>query len=599
MSNTNYSKTSIIKQLKPFVFKYPQLFWLCIFFTVIISIIIPIRPYLVQLTIDFSTHKLNMLPWYIRFFSFGIHLNDVIACVIFLCVLQAITIFIEFFLRIAFSYCSNKLGQNVVYDLRLAVFNKILNFKISKFDKTPIGTFTTRTINDMVSIQEIFTEGLLSITGDVLNIIAVLAAMLYLDWKLTLIGLSSLPLFLYGTYLFKNAINISFKNVRAAVVKLNSFIQEHLSGMMVIQAFSKEKQINATFNIINHEHQTAQIKSVFAYALFIPFAEVVFSISLGLLIWYVIGFNGDIGELLAFILYLNLIFRPIRFIADKYNTLQMGIIAAERVFSLLHEDQESKNILENQQDIKLKGAIEFKNIWFAYNDENWVLKNINFTINAGETIAIIGQTGSGKSSLISIINGMYPYQKGDLLFDNISLKSIKMESLRKQIGVVSQDLFLFSTTIKENLIFENPDVSLEKIVTLAKALGVHDFIMNLPNNYDYQVKERGAGLSIGQKQIITVMRALVKDPKILILDEATASIDKKSEEHIQHVLEKVVKNRTTIIIAHRLSTIRAAHRIMVLDKGVIAEFGTHAQLMALNNLYSKYYTKQLIDEKQY
>ncbi len=586
------SNLKILIKLYPFIRKYPRLFWGSITISIILALLIPIRPYLVQLTIDLATQTITFLPAKVEKFLPALFKKDTLSIIWGLVLIQLIFLVIEFLLRFFYGLMSNKLGQSIVYDLRLVVFEKILRFPVAKFDTTPIGTLTTRTINDIVSIQEIFSEGLMSITADILNIFVILVFMFFLDWKMSLVSLSSFPILFIATYIFKEAVKKSYQKVRLAVIKLNTFVQEQLSGMLIIQSFTREKTTYDQFKKINREHRQANMDSIFAYAIFIPLMDVILSLSISIMVWYVIDNSLDIGKLTAFILYLNLIFRPIRFIADKFNTLQMGLIAAERVIELLEQPIDDTMKAGNLKPA-LSGNIKFENVWLSYIDNNWILKNINFEIKAGDVIAIIGKTGSGKTSLVSLINRLYEFQKGKIYVDGVDLKLIDLTYLRSNISVVSQDLFLFSTTIKENILLQNNEIELEEIIKIAKNLDVHEFISSLPLGYNQPVLERGSSLSTGQKQIITFIRALVNHPKILILDEATASVDKNTEELIQTATKKMIANRTTFIIAHRLSTIQFSTKIMVLDHGEIIEFGTHQELLNLNNHYAKYYYKQL------
>ncbi|MCX8472813.1 MAG: ABC transporter ATP-binding protein [Sediminibacterium sp.] len=586
------SDLKILKKLYPFIKKHPKLFWGSISLSIILAFIIPIRPYLVQLTIDLATHSIKVLPPFIKIFIPDVFEKDILAIIWSLVIIQLVILVIEFLLRVYYGIMSSKLGQSIVYDLRLVIFEKILRFPVSKFDSTPVGTLTTRTINDIVSIQEIFSEGLMSISADILNIFIVLVFMFVLDWKMTLVSLSSFPILFLATYIFKEAVKKSYQKVRLAVIKLNNFVQEQLSGIHVIQSFTREKAVYEEFKKINREHRQANVDSIFAYAIFIPLMDIVLSLSVSIMVWYVVDNSLDIGKLTAFILYLNLIFRPIRFIADKFNTLQMGLIAAERVLELLDQPVDDTMKIGNLKPA-LSGHIKFDNVWLAYHENNWILKNINFEVKAGEVIAIIGKTGSGKTSIVRLINRLYEFQKGHIYFDGIDLKSIDLTHLRNNISVVSQDLFLFSTTIKENILLQNHKIELEEIINIAKSLGFHEFISSLPQGYNQTVLERGSSLSTGQKQIITFIRALINHPKILILDEATASVDKNTEELIQIATKRMIADRTTIIIAHRLSTIQFANKIMVVDQGEIIEFGTHHELLKLNKHYAKYYYKQL------
>ena len=487
-------------------------------------------------------------------------------------------------------------------DLRVSTYKKILHLNLSQFDKTPIGTLTTRTVNDIESINDIFSDGLIPIIADLLSIISILTYMFFVDWRLTLVCLAPFPFLIIATYLFKESVNRSFIRVRNAVANLNAFVQEHITGMAVVQAFSAEKREFTKFNNINKEHRNANIKAIFAYSVFFPVVELVMALSIGLLVWWAAKdvVNPEqaekvAGVITAFILCLNLLFRPLRVIADKFNVLQMGMIASERVFKVL--DNEDSAINEgNIFSDKMKGKVVFENVWFAYIDEQYVLKNISFTLNAGETLAIVGHTGSGKTSIVSLLNRLYHINKGAIKIDDTNIEDFHLDELRAKIAVVLQDVFLFSGTVIDNVTLRNPDIKKEDVVSAAKLIGIHDFIMQLPGNYDYNVMERGATLSLGQRQLLSFVRALLYDPAILILDEATSSVDTESEALIQHAIDKLIANRTSIVIAHRLSTIRKANKILVLDKGEIKEMGSHNELLEKRGFYYQLHKMQF--EKQ-
>jgi ATP-binding cassette subfamily B protein len=409
--------------------------------------------------------------------------------------------------------------------------------------------------------------------------------MFFIDWKLTLICLVPFPIMLIATYFFKESVNKSFIQVRNAVASLNAFVQEHISGMQVVQAFAAEEREMQKFEKINQQHKAANIKAIFAYSVFFPVVEVVLALSIGLIVWWVADRSLDAGLLVAFVLFLNQIFRPLRMIADKFNVLQMGMVAAERVFKVLDNEDVTLNT-GNYQPTKIEGAIEFKNVQFAYDTPTWVLKDVSFKVDAGKTVALVGHTGSGKTSIISILNRLYPYQNGQILLDNQPLEDYSLNTLRSSIGVVLQDVFLFSGSIVDNITLRNPQITMEKVIEAAKMIGMHDFIMQLPGGYDYQVMERGATLSLGQRQLLSFIRALLYDPSILILDEATSSIDTESEQMIEKAIDTLIKGRTSVVIAHRLSTIRKADTIIVLDKGEIKEMGTHKELLEKGGFYA-------------
>ena len=469
-------------------------------------------------------------------------------------------------------------------------------WEMRQFDKTPIGTLTTRTINDIESINDIFSDGLIPIIADMLTIVVTLTTMFFINWQLTLICLIPFPIMIIATYFFKESVNKSFVQVRNAVASLNAFVQEHISGMQVVQVFAAEEKEFKKFDAINERHKKANINAIFAYSVFFPVVEVVLALSIGLIVWWVAGQSLDAGMLVAFILFLNQIFRPLRMIADKFNVLQMGMVAAERVFKIL----DNKDITADQGQYapsKIMGAVEFKNVQFAYQEPNWVLNDLNFKVAAGETVALVGPTGSGKTSVISILNRLYPYQGGQILLDGVAIEAYSLDRLRASIGVVLQDVFLFSGSVYDNITLRNPLIQPEQVEEAAKMIGMHDFIMQLPGGYQYQVMERGATLSLGQRQLLSFIRALLYNPSILILDEATSSIDTESEQLIEKAIETLIKGRTSIVIAHRLSTIRKADQILVLEQGKMIEKGTHQSLMEQGGFYKSLNEMQLEAKK--
>lgn len=552
---------------------------------IVLAIMAPIRPWLINTTVnDYIQH--NIAEMVVR-----------------ITIYQIILIIIETILRFFFSFYTSWLGQAVVKDLRVNVFKKILGLNLRQFDQTPIGTLTTRTVNDIETISDVFAEGFIPILADFLTIIAVLFTMFYINWQLTLICLIPFPFLILATYYFKESVNKSFHRVRNAVAALNAFVQEHIQGMQVVQAFAVEDKEFNKFRKINKEHRNANIKAIFAYSVFFPVVEIILAVSLGLLVWYGAGqavsnSNGDsakmAGEIMAFIILLNMLFRPLRFIADKFNVLQMGMVASERVFKVLDNKDEIAPSAANAYNpvAAVPGKIEFDQVSFAYTDENWVLKNISFTVQPGETVALVGHTGSGKTSIISLLNRLYHIQKGAIKVDDVKIEDYNLDALRSKVGVVLQDVFLFAGTITENVTLRNDAIPKEKVIEAAKMIGMHDFIMRLPGNYDFDVMERGATMSQGQRQLLSFIRALLYNPSILILDEATSAVDTETEQLIQHAIDTLIEGRTSIVIAHRLSTIRKADKIIVLDKGEIKEMGTHDELLVLGGYYSKLHEMQ-------
>jgi ATP-binding cassette subfamily B protein len=510
-------------------------------------------------------------------------------------------IFFETGIRFLFSYITAILGQSVVKDMRVDTYSKILSLNLSQFDKTPIGTLTTRTINDIESVNDIFSDGLVPIIADLLSIFCVLTYMFYSDWQLTLISLIPFPIIIIATYYFKESINKSFHQVRNAVAALNAFVQEHLTGMFVVQAFAAEKNEFEKFKRINKEHRNANIKAIFAYSVFFPIVEIVLALSIGLVVWWTAQealhmHQSRQGTVIAFILCLNLLFRPLRMLADKFNVLQMGVIASERVFKVL--DNPDVTPVPNPgayAPLRVNGKVEFNNVSFSYVPGRPVLNNISFLAEAGQTVALVGHTGSGKSTIVSLLTKLYPIENGSIKIDDVSIDDFDISALRKNVGIVLQDVFLFSGSILDNITLRNPDISLEQVEKAAKLINMHDFIMRLPGGYNYKVGERGATLSLGQRQLLSFIRALLYNPSILILDEATSSVDTETELLIQNAIDTLISGRTSIVIAHRLSTIRKAHKIIVLDNGNLIEAGTHEQLLEAGGHYSKLYQMQFSD----
>jgi ATP-binding cassette subfamily B protein len=558
----------------------------------------PVRPYLIQLTVNAAIGKTIYLPDWVQWVLMGTDLTDVSRFIIAVTIFQIAFIIIETTVRFLFSFLTAWMGQNVVKDLRVAVYKKVLGLNLRQFDQTPIGTLTTRTINDIESINDIFSDGLIPIVSDLLTIIITLGTMFWIDWRLTLISLIPFPIMLIATYYFKESVNKSFIQVRNAVAALNAFVQEHITGMQVVQAFAAEDKEYAAFKKINEKHRDANITAIFAYSVFFPIVEIVLAVSTGLLVWWIADRSLNAGILVAFILFLNQIFRPLRVIADKFNVLQMGMIAAERVFKVLdNPDELPPNAPDAYNPEQIRGDVQFKEVTFAYQDENYVLKNINFKVNAGETVALVGHTGSGKTSIISLLNRLYQINKGEISIDGISIDQYHTDRLRRGIGVVLQDVFLFSGSVLDNITLHDTSITKAQVAEAAKMIGVHDFIMRLPGGYDYNVMERGSTLSLGQRQLISFIRALLYNPAILILDEATSSIDSESERLIEKAIDTLITGRTSIIIAHRLSTIRKADKIIVLDKGEIKEMGNHETLITMGGLYAKLHEMQFVQKE--
>ena len=580
----------LLRRVLAYAAPYKNKFFISLALAILLALLSPLRPYLIQLTLnDFV--KQNQ-PANIEV--------ELIRTVVWITVIQIVLLMVESGMRFYFSFLTAVLGQSVVKDLRVKVYRKILGLNLSQFDKTPIGTLTTRSINDIESINEIFSEGLIPIIADLLSIIAVLAYMFWVDWQLTLISLAPFPFLIVATYVFKESVNRSFISVRNAVASLNAFVQEHITGMSIVQAFAAEEKEFGKFRKINKDHRNANIRAIFAYSVFFPIVEIVLAVGTGLMVWWAgtHAFNMEqqaagelIGKMMSFYLCLNLLFRPLRVLADKFNVLQMGMIASDRVFRVLDNPDYIKET-GTKKPVKSAGKIEFRDVSFGYSPDRFVLKNISFTVEPGETVAIVGHTGSGKTSIISLMNRMYEIQKGEILIDDIPVKEYELEILRKNIGVVLQDVFLFSGSIMDNITLRNPSIPRERVEAAAAMIDMDEFIRSLPDGYDFNVRERGNTLSLGQRQLLSFIRALLYNPSILILDEATSSIDTESERLIQKAIDTLILGRTSIVIAHRLSTIRKANKIIVLDKGEIREMGTHQELLDKQGYYFRLYQMQ-------
>ena len=501
-----------------------------------------------------------------------------------MCLLFAGVLILTGVLQYTFIYLTNLLGHTVIKDLRVSVFTKITNLKLSYFDKTPIGNLTTRTINDIETIKTVFSEGVITIVADILSILVVVSVMFYTSPRLTLICLLTIPLIVAATWVFKQKVKVSYQKVRAQIARLNAFLQERISGMSVVQIFNGEDQERDKFRTINREYTKANLDAILYYAIFFPVVEIIAAISLGMMVWWgaqnVVGGSVSMGALIAFPVYVNMLFRPMRWLADKFNTLQMALVAGDRVFNILDSDEMMEESATPTSIVApLKGVVEFDHVHFAYDGENDVLKDVSFTIPAGETLAIVGSTGSGKTTIINLLNRFYDIRAGHIRIDGLDIRDYKLEELRDRLAIVLQDVFLFSGSVWENISLRNPEIPKERMLEASKIIGAHPFIEALPGGYDYHIGERGGNLSMGQRQLISFVRALVYDPEILILDEATSSIDTETEGIIQYAIERLIEKRTSIIIAHRLSTIRHANRILVLEKGMVAEIGSHDELL--------------------
>jgi len=583
--NKKFFDFDLLKRVMRYAAPYKRRFYWSIALAIILAAFTPVRPILIQLTVD-------------KFIAHGIW-----SWVLIITIIQIAFLFLESGLRFYFSYITAWLGQNVVKDLRVKVYKKVLSLNLSQFDKTPIGTLTTRTVDDIERINDVFADGLIPIIADLLSIICVLGYMFWADPKLTLIALVPFPILILATYYFKESVNKSFHRVRNAVANLNAFVQEHITGMPVVQAFAAEDREFEKFKSINKEHRNANIHAIWAYSIFFPIVEIVLATAIGLIVYQTSQETLDLkqsqqGVLMSFILCLNLIFRPLRVIADKFNVLQMGMIASERVFKVLDNEDHLQPSPEHAfKPVHVSGKIAFENVFFGYNPTHPILRNVSFHVNPGETIAIVGHTGSGKTTIISLLNRLYHIQKGEIKIDDVNIETYDIDALRKRVGVVLQDVFLFSGSILDNITLRNPEIPREKVIEAAKLIGMHDFIMMLPGNYDFDVMERGATLSLGQRQLLSFIRALLYNPSILILDEATSSVDTESEMLIQHAIDKLIAGRTSIVIAHRLSTIRKANKIIVLDKGEIKEIGTHEELISRDGYYQKLYQLQFEKHK--
>ena len=586
VSNNKFFDLKLFKKIMRFVNPYRITYYLLILSAILLSIFSTIQPYLLKIIIDDYIIKSDL---------------DGLKMIIYLVVF---ILFLEVIFQFLFIYFANWLGQTIVKDIRYILFNRIINFKMSYYDKNPIGRLVTRTASDIELISSIFSQGLFMILADLLKMSLVIIIMLVIDWQLSLIVFSVLPIIVYATKLFQKSMKVAFEDVRNQVSILNSFIQERINGMTLVQMFNREKIDKIKFNKINENHKNAWLKTVWYNSIFFPVAEISTSITIGLLVWFggiSAGLYGtiSIGTIFLFIKMSQMLFQPLRQIADKFNTLQMGMVAAERVFKIV--DMKNNEINNGNKLIKnIKGKIEIKNLSFSYTEENNydnVINNLSLKINQGEKIAIVGHTGSGKSTIINLLTRFYEYNQGEIYIDGISIKKIKISEIRKNIAVVLQDVFLFADTIYNNVVLFDKKKSLDEVINISKEIGAHDFINSLPNKYFFNVNERGVSLSSGQRQLIAFLRAYITNPSILILDEATSSIDSYTEELIQNAIQKITLGKTSMIIAHRLATIEKADKIIVLDNGRIVEFGNHSNLLSKGGVYKDLYDSQLKREK--
>jgi ATP-binding cassette subfamily B multidrug efflux pump len=580
VSSGNIIDWRIVKRIIQFVQPYKGRFYAVIAFTFLLGVLGPVRPILVQYTLDNDV-------------AFG----DYTGMAYIMLILLGLII-VQSVVQYGHTYLSGRIGQFVIRDIRVKLYQHLVNHRLKFFDKTPIGRLVTRSISDVESLADVFSEGLAAMAGDLLQIVFILITMLWMDWRLTLVSLSPIPLMFVATYVFKEKVKLAFNDVRNAVANLNTFVQEHITGMNVVQIFGSEKRESEKFREINKEHRHAHLRSVLYYSIYFPVAEIISAACVGLLIWYGaknalrVDITGiEIGTITGFLMLIQMFFRPIRMLAERYNTLQMGIVSTSRIINLLDTQE---HIVTGGKFIpqKIEGRVEFNNVWFAYNDENYVLKDVSLDIKPGETIAIVGATGAGKSSIVNLLNRFYDINKGEIKIDGTNIREFDLGYLRKNIGVVLQDVFLFSDTIRNNITLNNSDVTDAMIKHAAELVGATKFIERLPGGWNYNVMERGSTLSVGQRQLLSFIRAMVYDPKILVLDEATSSVDHETEEMIQEAIDHMMSGRTAIVIAHRLSTIQKADKIIVLDKGEIREAGTHEELLNHNGYYAQLYQMQ-------
>lgn len=573
----NLADIKILRRLFVFVKPYKKQFWVLVGLTILIASLGPMRPRIVQMAIDKELANGDY--------------NGVVTMIILLVILLISESISQYF----HTYKAGWLGQHIIRDIRIKLYRHIQNLRLKFFDNTPIGRLVTRNVSDIETLAEVFTQGIAAMIGDILMLFVIFGMMLATDWRLAFVSLALIPLLLFATYIFKEKIKTSFNEVRNAVSNLNTFVQEHLTGMNIVQIFNAEKREQEKFEEINKHHRKANMKSVMYYSVYYPVAEVLQAGAIGLIVWYgagaVLQQEIGLGVLIAFIMYIQMFFRPIRMIADRFNTLQMGIVSTKRIVKLL----DSTEHIADNGDFKtdtINGTVEFKKVDFAYNVDDWVLRDISFAVPQGKTLALVGATGAGKSSVINLLSRFYEINSGEITLDGRNIKEFDLQNLRSHIAVVLQDVFLFSDSIYNNITLRNPDIPREKVLEAAELVGAKEFIERLPGGFDYNVMERGATLSVGQRQMISFVRAMVYDPKIIVLDEATSSVDTETEELIQSAIKKLMSGRTAIVIAHRLSTIQNAHQILVLDKGKIVERGNHDQLLEKEGFYAHLHAMQ-------
>jgi ATP-binding cassette subfamily B multidrug efflux pump len=578
VSNTQKNKTinfNLIKRILSYTKPYKKIFIAAAVITLLLSALAIVRPLLISYTLNEFVKKEKSVK--------GLNI---------MCLLILFFLLTEALLQIVNMRITNLLGQNIVKDLRNQVYKHIIALKNTYFDNTPVGMLVTRAISDIESLSDVFAQGFIVIAGDMVMLIIFISVMLFKNWILSLLAFTTIPLLFIATALFKRGVKKTFTQVRNAIANLNTFTQEHIMGMRLVQLFNREEQELNKFTEINKDHRQANIRSIFYYSVFFPIVEILVSISIALVIWFA-GVNTNVlhinlGDITFFVMMINMLFRPIRLLADRLNTLQMGFVSAERVFKVLDTDETISNV-GSISFRSVKQTIEFRNVWFAYKDDNFVLKNVSFKIEAGKTIAMIGATGAGKSSIINLLSRFYEFNKGEILIDNVEIKNYELATLRKNTGVVLQDVHLFNDTILNNITLNNPEITIQAVEEATMQIGLLDYILSLPNGFNYQVTERGQSLSAGQRQLIAFIRAYVYQPSIFILDEATATIDTNTEILIQRATQKISQGRTSIVIAHRLSTIKHVDKIFVFDKGEVIEEGSITELLGRDSRFKKMY----------